>query len=79
MSILGGLSYVTFMQIANIVRKNSLSRDAVPPFDSRLPEVLASLRKLPHSNSVRHNHDRDLHVPGPHISTNGHTHQHHSK
>lgn len=48
MGFMGGLVYITYMQVDNMVRVNNVNR--VTASDLRLPQVLGSLRAHPQSN-----------------------------
>lgn len=76
LSFFGGLLYVTYMQIDSMVRLQVPSGEPVQQFDSRLPQVLASLRNLP--NSHRQNRVRAMHSLSSN-NVNGHVHIHNSK
>ncbi|XP_034252450.1 uncharacterized protein LOC117651941 [Thrips palmi] len=76
-SFFAGLLYVTFTQIDSMVRLHVPSGEPAQPFDSRLPQVLASLRNLP--NSSRQSRVRAMQPPLSSNNLNGHVHTHNSK
>lgn len=73
----GGLLYVTYMQIDNMIRLQVPSVEPVQPFGSHLPQVLASLRHLP--NSSHQSRVRAMHSPSSSNNFNSHVHMHNSK
>ncbi|KAK3932533.1 Lipid droplet assembly factor 1 [Frankliniella fusca] len=70
MGFFGGLLYITYKQIERMLNKNVVSEESLQHFEAHLPQILASLKSLPHLN---HNRVRNSHT------TNGHTHVHSSK
>lgn len=70
MGFFGGLLYITYKQIDRMLNKNVVSEESLQQFEAHLPQILASLKSLPHINQQR---GRTSH------SNNGHTHVHNFK